>query len=81
LISRKLVENNEEKPLFRLFTLKNDETQNVILEEVEKIDYGEVKQRVEQGDSIFITRGRKEKGKMNFAKRDKTAEILYLPQI
>lgn len=81
LISRKFVENYEEKTLFRLFILKNNENQSVIVEEVDKIDYSKVKQRVEQGDSIFITRGRKEKAKTNFVERDKTAESLFFPYI
>lgn len=81
MISRKFVENDEEKKLFRLFILKNNEKQSVIVEEVDKIDYGKVKQRVEQGDSIFITRGRREKARTNFVERDKTAESLFFPYI
>ncbi len=81
MISKILPKNNEEKPFFRLFILKNDENQNVMVQEVDKIDYSEVEQRVEQGDSIFITRGRKEKVETNFVQGDKKAELFYLPHI
>ncbi|KPV63714.1 MAG: hypothetical protein AOA66_0670 [Candidatus Bathyarchaeota archaeon BA2] len=43
LISENFVEINEEKPLFQLFFLRNNENQSVEVEEVEEIDFEEVK--------------------------------------
>ena len=39
LISENFVEVNEEKPLFQLFFLKDDEDQSIKVEEVEEIDF------------------------------------------
>jgi hypothetical protein len=61
LISRNFVEIDEEKPLFQLIFLRNDEDETVMVEEVEEIDFGKVKERLEQGESVFITPKRKDK--------------------
>ncbi len=81
LISRNFVEIDEEKPLFQLFFLRNNENQSVIVEEVDKIDYRKVKERLEQGDSIFITLKRKEKVETSLVERDNAAELWYFPHI
>ena len=52
---------NEDKSMFQLLFLKNDENQSVEVEEVEKIDFRKVKEHLEQGESVFITTKRKEK--------------------
>ncbi|UCE16171.1 MAG: hypothetical protein JSV12_00690 [Candidatus Bathyarchaeota archaeon] len=49
LISRNSIEINGEKTLFQLFFLRNNENQTVMVEEVEEIDFGKVKERLEQG--------------------------------
>jgi len=46
----------EEKPLFQLFFLKDDEDQSVDVDEVEEIDFREVEKRLNRGESVFITR-------------------------
>ena len=46
LVLRKVIKVNEERPLFQLFFLKEDEDQNV---EVEEIDFREVGKRLKQG--------------------------------
>ncbi len=61
MISRNFVEIDEEKPLFQLFFLRDNENQSVEVEEVEEIDFREVKEHLEQGESVFITLKRKEK--------------------
>ena len=61
LISRTSVEIDEEKPLFQLFFLRNNEDQSVEVEEVEEIDFRKVKERLEEGESVFIAPKRKEK--------------------
>ena len=53
-VVNRIVEVSDEKPQFRLFFLK-DEDQKVEVVEVETIDFSEVKDRLEHGDSVFIT--------------------------
>ncbi len=53
---RSIVERGNEKPVFQLFFLKNDEHQGVEVVEVEKIDFTKVKESLERGESVFITR-------------------------
>ena len=42
-------------PQFQLFFLKEDANESVEVVEVEEIDFGEVAQRLHEGDSVFIT--------------------------
>jgi hypothetical protein len=72
---------HEQKPLFQLFFLRNNENQSVIVEEVDEIDYSKVKERLEQGDSIFITHKFKEKVGTSLIEQDKEAELLFFPHI
>lgn len=60
MVLRNVIETNE-KPLFQLFFLKDNEDQSVEVEEVEEIDFTEVKKRLEREESVFITRKRKQK--------------------
>lgn len=48
MVLRNDMETKEEKLLFQLFFLKNDESQGVEVVEVEKIDFTEVIKRIEQ---------------------------------
>ena len=61
LISRNFVKIDEEKPLFQLFFLRNNENQSVEVEEVKEIDFRKVKEYLEQGESVFITIKRRRK--------------------
>ena len=61
LVSKNFVEIDEEKPLFQLFFLRNNENQSVEVEEVEEIDFRKVKEHLEQGESVLITLKRKER--------------------
>jgi len=61
MVLRNYVEIGEEKILFQLFFLKDDEEQSVEVVEVEEIDFREVKRRLKQGESVFITCKRMEK--------------------
>ena len=45
----------EEKLLFRLFFLTNNEDQSVEVMEAEVVDFTEVKKRLEGGESVFIS--------------------------
>ncbi len=81
LISRNFVEIDEEKPLFQLFFLRNDENQSVEVEEVEEIDFRKVKEHLEQGESVFITLKRKEKVETRLVKGEGLAEPWYFTRI
>jgi hypothetical protein len=59
LFSGDLVEIDEGKRLFQLFFLRDNEDQSVEVEEVEEIDFREVKKHLENGESVFITLKRK----------------------
>jgi len=81
LISRNFVEIDKEKPLFQLFFLRNNENQTVIVEEVEEIDFGKVNERLEKGESVFITLKRKEKVETRLVKEEALAEPWYFTRI
>jgi hypothetical protein len=59
--SHNLARELEKKPVFQLIFLSEDENQGVEVKEVDEIDFTEVKMRVENGDSVFITRRENEK--------------------
>jgi len=58
---RNLARELEKKPVFQLIFLSEDENQGVEVKEVDEIDFTEIKMRVENGDSVFITRRENEK--------------------
>jgi hypothetical protein len=70
-------ERTKEAP-FQLFFLKNDETKNVEVTEANKIDSEEVKRRLKQGESVFITRKREQKTDMGFITYELAREPWYL---
>ena len=77
-MSRNVMENKKKETPLQLFFLKNDETQNVEVVEVDKIDFEEVKSRLERGESVFITRKQEQKSDMNFIAYDLVKEPWYL---
>ena len=81
LISRNLVKIDEGKPLFQLFFLRDNENQSVEVEEVEQIDFREVKKHLENGESVFITLKRKEKLETGVVKWEGVAESWYFTYI
>jgi hypothetical protein len=81
LISRNFVGIDEEKLLFQLFFLRNDENETVMVEEVEDIDFGKVKERLEQGEAVFITPKRKENVRISLVEWEHTAETWYFTHI
>lgn len=52
---KNLLGESEEKTLFQLFFLRNDENQSVEIEEVEQIDFAKIRKRLQQGEAVFIT--------------------------
>ena len=75
---RNIMENKKKDAPLQLFFLKNDETQNVEVVEVNKIDLEEVKSRLERGESVFITRKQEQTSDMNFIAYDLAKEPWYL---
>ena len=71
------MEVKEEKLLFQLFFLKNNDELSVEVEEVEEIDFTEVKRHIEQGESVFITRKRKQEFSTTLVAREDAAEPWY----
>ncbi len=71
------MENKKKETHLQLFFLKNDETQNVEVVEVDEIDLEEVKSRLERGESVFITRKQEQKSEMNFIAYDLVKEPWY----
>ena len=81
LFSRNLVEIDEGKPLFQLFFLRDNEDQSVEVEEVEEIDFREVKKHLENGESVFITLKRKDKSEKSLVKEEGVAEAWYFTHV
>lgn len=77
LISKNVLEPDKDKPMFKLFFLRNNENQTVMVEEVEEIDFGKVKEHLEQGQSVFITPKPEENVEKNLAKMEYSAETWY----
>ncbi len=78
---KNVVEINKGKLLFQLFFLRDDENQSVEVEEVEEIDFNRVKKHLEKGESVFITRKRKQKLNMSLVAREDAAEPWYFSRI
>lgn len=81
MVLRNVIKVNEEKPLFQLFFLKDDEDQSVVVEEVEEIDFAMVKRHVEQGESVFITCKHKQKLNTTLVDREAASEPWYFTRI
>ena len=77
MILRNPTEVNEEKLLFQLFFLKNDDDMSVEVEEVEEIDFKAVKRHIEQGESVFITRRRKQEFNTTLVANEDASELWY----
>ena len=55
MVLRKAIRRWAEKCLYQVMFLKNDEHQAVHVEEVEKIDFEELGEHLQLGESVFIT--------------------------
>jgi len=75
---RNIIEKKKKETPLQLFFLKNDETQNVEVVEVDEIDFEEVKSRLEKGESVFMTRKREQKSDMNFIAYEIVKDPWYL---
>ena len=81
MVLRNVMEANEEKTVFQLFFLKDDEDQSIEVVAVEEIDFAEVKKHIEPGESVFITRKRKQKLNSNLIASEEATEPLYFSHI
>jgi len=77
MVLRNFGEVDEEKPLFQLFFLKDDEDRSVEVEEVEEINFEEVRKRLEQGESVFITHKGKQRLNTTLVAEKGEAELWY----
>jgi hypothetical protein len=60
LLKSNHIELNLENSVFQLFFLLNNENQDIEVVETQEVDFTEVKKRLEKGESVFITRKRKQ---------------------
>jgi hypothetical protein len=74
---RNITQKKKKETPFQLFFLKNDETQNVEVIELNEINFEEVKSRLEKGESILITRKQMQNSEMNFIAYDTAKEPWY----
>lgn len=54
MIMRKAIRREEEKCLYHVMFLKNDEHKDICVEEVEKVDFEELGEHLQLGESVFI---------------------------
>jgi copper(I)-binding protein len=75
------IEPNDQNSVFQLFFLINNEKQDIEVVEVSEIDFTEVKKRLEKGESVFITRKRKQKLEPILVAGEETADLWYFNHI
>jgi len=73
--------SNEQNLVFQLFFLINNENRDIEIVEVREIDFTEVKERIEKGESVFITRKRKQKLEPILVASEETADPWYFNHI
>jgi hypothetical protein len=81
LLKSKHIESNRENSVFQLFFLLNNENQDIEVVEVEEIDFTEVEKRLEKGESVFITRKRKQKSEPILVAGEETVEPWYFTHL
>jgi hypothetical protein len=64
-----------------LFFLKNDEDQSVDIKEVEAVDFTEVKKRLEEGESVFITHKRQQHLDLRQVAMEDAPGTWYFPHV
>ena len=75
---RNVIENKKKEAPFHMFFLKNDENQSVEVTEVDKVNFEDVKIRLEKGESVYITRKPEKKTDINFIAYELVKEPWYL---
>ena len=72
-----VIKNRTKETPFQLFFLENNATQNIETIEVDEIDFKEVKRRLENGESVFITK-KEHKPNANFIAYEQVKEPWYI---
>ena len=84
-MDEKMVKNsiqvNEERQMFQLFFLKDDQDQSVEVVEGEEIDFEMVTHHIKRGESVFITPKRKEKLETSLFEEEGVADPWYFTHI
>ena len=75
------IKSNEQNLAFQLFFLLNNENQDIEVVEVKEIDFTEVKNRLEKGESVFITRKRKQKLEPILVANEETVDPWYFTHL
>jgi len=75
------IQSNEEKPKHQLFFLKDNENQSVEVVETEEINLEEVRERIERGESAFITHRSKQRYGPPRTVSEETRESWYFTHI
>ena len=68
-----------ESKFFRLFFLQNDEKCSVEVEEVEKIDFTKIMERLEKGESVFISPKNKQESSTEIFVKESSKKHLAKP--
>jgi hypothetical protein len=77
---RSVIETKKEKLIFQVFFLKNED-EGVEVIEVEEIDFEEVKRRIEDGQSVFITRKQEPKAEESRLTSNIEKEPWYISRV
>ncbi|MEM2946884.1 MAG: hypothetical protein QXN96_01445 [Candidatus Bathyarchaeia archaeon] len=82
---KKPTEACTESKFFRLFFLKNNENYDIEVEEVEEIDFTKIIERLERGESVFISQKRKQESSRKISvkefSKENAAEPWYFTHI
>jgi hypothetical protein len=76
---KKPINTCTESKFFRLFFLKNDENCNVEVEEFEKVDFTKIMERLERGESVFISPKNKQESSTEILAKKSFKEHLAKP--
>ena len=74
---KNVIENKKKEALLQVFFLKNDETQNVEVLEIDEVDLELVKRHLESGESVYIKR-KDQPSDVNFIAYKRVKEPWYL---
>ena len=72
-----IMKNRKKEPLLQIFFLKNDEAQNVEVQEAYEIDLEEIKSHLENGESVYIKQ-KEQKPDVNFIAYKREKDPWYL---
>lgn len=85
---REVLEIKKNPQLFQILFLRNDKSQKVEVQEVKEVDFIEVQDHLQQGESVFITSKRsqklkapKQKTKPNRLMKTRMLEAFYLDHV